>query len=90
VEVKSCGFLAARFKKPNDLYGETYWGTFTGRLIGNRNQITSFNPRTLSERHSRVMLMIESEEDVHGEQSYIAGEIPHVYDPQSRSFVTPE
>jgi hypothetical protein len=36
------------------------------------------------------MLMIEGEEDVHGERGYITGKMPNVYDPQRLSFVTPE
>jgi hypothetical protein len=90
-EARSCRFLSANFLRPNGLYGHTYFGTFTGRVVGNNQAVDSLHPWRPSSR-SAVMLLIESQADIHGEQDYLNGLVkrPQIYDQRSRSFITPE
>jgi hypothetical protein len=90
-EARTCRFLPASFLRPNGLFGHTYFGTFTGRVVGNDQAADPLHPWQLS-RSSTVMLLIESQTDVHGEKDYLNGLVrrPQIYDQRSRSFVTPE
>jgi hypothetical protein len=90
-EARSCRFLSANFHRPNGLYGHTYFGTFTGRVVGNNHAVDPLHPWRPS-RRSAIMLLIESQADVHGEADYMNGPLrwPQIYDQHSRSFITPE
>ena len=90
-EARTCRFLFANFLRPNGLYGLTYFSTFTGRVVANNQAVDSLQPWRPS-RRSAVMLLIESQADVHGERNYMNGPVkrPQIYDQRSRSFITPE
>ena len=90
-ETRTCRFLPANFIRPSGLYGHPYFGTFTGRVVGNNQAIDPLHPWRLS-RRSAVMLLIESQADVHGEEDYLNGPLrrPQIYDERSRLFITPE
>jgi hypothetical protein len=90
-ESGTCRFLPAHFVRPNGLYGHTYFATFIGRVVGNNQAVDPLHPWRLS-RHSAVMLLIESQADVHGEEDYLNGPLRRlqIYDQRSRSFIPPE
>jgi hypothetical protein len=90
-ESGTCRFLPAHFVRPNGLYGHTYSATFTGRVVANNQAVDPLHPWQPS-RRSAVMLLIESQADVHGEKDYLNGAVRklQIYDQRSRSFITPE
>ncbi len=90
-EARTCHFLPAYFIRPNGLYGHTYFATFTGRVVGNDQAVDPLHPWRLS-RSSAVMLLIESQAAVRGEEDYLNGPLRRlqIYDQRSRSFITPE
>ena len=90
-EARTCRFIPASFIRPNGLYGHTYFGTFTGRVVGNNQAVDPLHPWR-SSRRSPVMLLIESQADVHGEKDYLNGLVRRlqIYDERSRFFITPE
>ncbi len=90
-EASTCRFIPASFIRPNGLYGHTYFGTFTGRVVRNNQAVDPLHAWRLS-RGTVVMLVIESQEDVHGEKDYMNGLVrrPQIYDRRSHSFITPE
>jgi hypothetical protein len=90
-ESGTCRFLPAHFVKPNGLCGHTYFATFTGRVVGNNQAVDSLRPWQ-PRRRSAVMLLIETQADVHEERDYINGPLrrPQIYDQRSRSFATPD
>jgi hypothetical protein len=90
-ESGTCHFLPANFIRPNGLYGFTYFATFTGRVVGNNQAVDPLHPWRPS-RRSGVMLLIESQADVHGERDFLNGPLRwlQIYDERSRSFITPE
>jgi hypothetical protein len=90
-EFGTCRFLPAQFVRPNGLYGHTYFATFIGRVVGNNRAVDPLHPWRPS-RRSAVMLLIESQADVHGEEDYMNGLLrrPQIYDQHRRSFITAE
>jgi hypothetical protein len=90
-ESGTCRFLPAHFVRPNGLYGHTYFASFTGRVVRNNQAVDSLHPWQ-PRRRSAVMLLIESQADVHGEKDYLNGPLrrPEIYDQRSHSFITPE
>src|SRR5260370_31021668 len=71
-ESGTCRFLPAHFVRPNGLYGHTYFATFIGRVVGNNQAVDPLHPWRPS-RRSAVMLLIESQADVHWEADYMNG-----------------
>jgi hypothetical protein len=90
-EARTCPFIPVSFIRPNGLYGHTYFGTFTGRVVGNNQAVDPLHAWRPS-RGTAVMLVIESQADVYGEKDYLNGLVrrPQIYDRRSRSFITPE
>jgi hypothetical protein len=79
-EARTCRFIPASFIRPNGLYGHTYFGTFTGRVVGNNQAVDPLHAWRLS-RGTAVILVIESQADVHGEKDYMNGPVrrPQIY-----------
>jgi hypothetical protein len=91
-KVHVCHFLPAKFTKPNDLWGQTYFATFFGKVVSNNEAIDLSRHWSPASKRSNVILLIESQSDIQGVKDYLNGPIMllRLYDQQSGSFVTPE
>jgi hypothetical protein len=85
---KVCRFLPAGLDGPADLFGQTAFATFLGKVLSvspiHQSQIAS-----PTGSKSRISLVVEDLSDVHSEGGIQTGPIPilQLYDQQTASFI---
>lgn len=88
---KVCPFLQASFKVGSDLYGQTAFGTFRGRIVKRlyRQKSTILSP---IQNHRLVIFIVDQQSNIYLRRDYLNGPIPtlQLYDPQTASFIRPE
>ncbi|MGC1424367.1 MAG: hypothetical protein WA815_18575 [Terracidiphilus sp.] len=86
-----CPFLEAAFTQKTDLYGQTAFGTFRGRIVRkqSRQVLTSFGPEP---KGPRIMLLVDEASDIYLRRDYLNGPIPklQLYDKKTATFLRPE
>jgi hypothetical protein len=88
---KVCRFLQASFKVGSDLYGQTAFGTFRGRIVKKiyHQESTLLSP---IQKDRLVIFLVDQQSDIYMRRDYLNGPIPklQLYDPQSASIIRPE
>jgi hypothetical protein len=86
-----CPFLEAAFTQKTDLYGQTAFGTFRGRIVRkqSRQASTSFGSEP---KGPEIMLLVDKASDIYLRRDYLNGPIPklQLYDKKTATFVRPE
>ena len=86
-----CRFLQATFTQKTDIYGQTAFGTFRGRIVKKQSRQASTvfgsEPKGL-----RIILLVDEASDIHLRRDYLNGPIPklQLYDKKTATFVRPE
>lgn len=88
---KPCRFLQASFEVGSDLYGQTAFGTFRGRIVWRLDRQKSTLLSQI-QKDRLVIFLVDQQSDIYLRRDYLNGPIPmlQLYDPQTDSFIRPE